>query len=1516
MKTPLAIFDQINNNLLGGPRRQILFLLLLLINYSFGASAQTTKLWDQTLSTDGIDLRQKIIATPDGGLLVGGVFELGTGDHGREDYAVRKLNKAGNPVWSRTWGGYQGQEFLSALVATPDGGYLLGGSSSAGKGGAKSAVSKGGFDFWVVKISATGTKVWDKTFGGSANELLADLIATPDGGFLLGGTSASGISGDKSQASKGGNDYWVVKINAQGNQVWNKAFGGSSNDALAALVVAPNGGYLLGGTSTSGISGDKSQAGRGNSDYWVVKIDANGNPGWNKTFGGAGADTHSALLATADGGYLLGGLSDSGSSGEKSAASRGGTDFWVIKTTANGTKLWDKTLGGTQEEGSPFLGGYLTLAAAPNGGYLLAGASASGIGGDKTTASRGEFDYWLVRINNDGSKRWDQRYGGAVYDVLTDLAVTAEGDYVLAGFSESDLEDDKSEANQDYRDIWLVKVKEEVVSKQWDQTFGERSYGVPEQSSVDFLMPTPDGGYLLRYTNYITGEYPTTFITKVNQQGVKEWETGNYLGYCSLVRSLIPTAIVTVNGGYLLAGTKAKYIDEGEDDTVEDCVLSNLDFYVRKIDANGQTLWEKTYGGLGDEEIAQIVATPDGGFLLGGSSNSGSSGDKSQASRGGTDYWVVKLDGNGRKLWDKTLGGRRDERVENILVTADGGYLVGGYSNSGIGGDKTEASRGGVDYWLVKLAGNGTKLWNKTIGTRADEDGYYANYALHLMAAADGEFFLEGSSAAGISGDKTEESRGSTDYWVVKLSGSGQKLWDKTIGGSEEDKLGKVVATADGGALLAGATYSGISGNKTEASRGGSDYWAVKLDGNGRKSWDKTFGGKGNDGGGDSADGNFGYALQVEAVATSDGNYLLGGPSASGSSGDRREASQGEEDYWLVKMSAAGHKLWDKRYGGTQSDRLTELVSLANGRYLLAGSSQSMAIGGDKTEENNGGQEQEYGEVIWVVKIKEELPLPLTAAWNFRFGGSQTDRLPQTIATTDGGYLTAGSSLSPISGDKTQAGQGDYDIWVVKTNAQGAKLWDKRFGGLARESLNRILPTQDGGYLLGGSSASGISGDKTQSNRGGTDFWLVKISGTGVKQWDKRFGGSGFDYLNQVVQLPSGEYVVAGVSDSPADGDQTQINQGGYDVWVLKLTSAGAKIWDKRFGGTQREYVEGLVALPEGGYLVAGSSASGVSGNKTQSSQGGYDYWAVKLTSNGTKVWDKRFGGSADDRLTSLIRTSDGNYLLGGTSASGISGNKTQTTQGGIDYWTVKITGNGTKLWDKRFGGSAEDQLAAMLPTPDGGYLFAGSSPSGVSGDKTQASWGSSDYWVVKTDGNGVKQWDQRFGGAGADELRTVSATLDGGYLLGGQSASNIGGDKTQSSRGEIDYWLVKVMPTNGVSGVAVAGTKPSVLAVAQSPLEERTIPQEVSVSLAAYPNPFTARITARFAFPQSQMVTVKVYDSQGREVATLYQGEAQANKAYEVEWQPQANQPAGSYIIRLQPAAGKATYQRVLLTR
>jgi hypothetical protein len=251
-------------------------------------------------------------------------------------------------------------------------------------------------------------------------------------------------------------------------------------------------------------------------------------------------------------------------------------------------------------------------------------------------------------------------------------------------------------------------------------------------------------------------------------------------------------------------------------------------------------------------------------------------------------------------------------------------------------------------------------------------------------------------------------------------------------------------------------------------------------------------------------------------------------------------------------------------------------------------------------------------------------------------------------------------------------------------------------------------------------------------NYGTSDAWVVRLDALGNKIWDIDLGGTGFDSLVSNGTTSDGGFILGASSSSAANGNKTSPNYGQADYWVIKLDSNGSKEWENTFGGNLTDSIIRTLQTSDGGYIVGGTSSSGVAGNKTSPGYGGDDFWVVKLDSAGNKVWENSFGGNSNDDLTTLQLTSDGGYILGGYSASGISGNKTSTNYGGLDYWIVKLDNDGNKMWEISFGGSADDDLYGVEPLAGGGYLLAGYSYSGISGNKTVANFGSSDFWVVK----------------------------------------------------------------------------------------------------------------------------------------------------------------------------------------
>lgn len=437
--------------------------------------------------------------------------------------------------------------------------------------------------------------------------------------------------------------------------------------------------------------------------------------------------------------------------------------------------------------------------------------------------------------------------------------------------------------------------------------------------------------------------------------------------------------------------------------------------------------------------------------------------------------------------------------------------------------------------------------------------------------------------------------------------------------------------------------------------------------------------------------------------------------------------------------------------------------------------------------------------IIFVIfaTLKSLAQLPPAIDWQNTIGGSANDFLRSGLQTEDNGLLLGGYSVSPTSGDKSEGVIGggifDYDYWVVKTDSAGNIEWENTIGGNDNDRLYKIT-SDSNGYILAGYSESIVSGDKTIARYGVSDYWILKLNLDGDILWQKVFGGSSTDIAYSIECTSDGGYIVGGSSASGISGNKSQNSYGSYDWWVLKLDSLGNLQWQKAIGGSSSDELRDIHQTADGGYIVAGFSSSGISGNKSETVFGMSDYWIVKLDNLGNIVWQNTIGGSGYDQAMTVIQNSDGDFIVGGYSSSGISGEKTAVSKGNYDWWILKLDEIGSIIWQKTIGGSNIDYLYSIVQAQDTGYLLAGQSYSGLSGDKTLASFGNYDYWIVYVDTAFAIKWQNCFGGGDLDESHFVFEKPDGKIVVGGSSESGISGNKTEDNSSS-DYWVLQLRP-------------------------------------------------------------------------------------------------------------------------
>ena len=341
------------------------------------------------------------------------------------DGLLRRIDTLGNIIWEKIYGGYS-NDALRFVSPTNDGGFIaVGNTESSNILGYHGPNLK---DAWIIKLDSLGNMQWQKAYGGTNVDYASIIKQTSDGGYIVGGYTTSN-NGDVS-INKGGVDFWLFKINSLGVLQWQKTYGGSNDDNLSGLDITADKGYVLTG-GTYSVNGDIS-LNKGQDDVWVVKVDSLGNIQWQKTYGGNQSDRSCTILQTPDKGFIVAGTTNTINNGDVLNVTQPDYNYWVFKTDSLGVLQWQKTYGGSSYEIANEM--ITTL----DGGYAIIGTTASAAGGDVSGNHIGggtPEDYWLLKINNTGNLQWQKCLGGASAENGYSLLQTITGAYMICGYS-------------------------------------------------------------------------------------------------------------------------------------------------------------------------------------------------------------------------------------------------------------------------------------------------------------------------------------------------------------------------------------------------------------------------------------------------------------------------------------------------------------------------------------------------------------------------------------------------------------------------------------------------------------------------------------------------------------------------------------------------------------------------------------------------------------------------------------------------------------------------------------------------------------------------------------------------------------------------------------------------------------------------------------------------------------------------------------------------------------------------
>ncbi len=423
-------------------------------------------------------------------------------------------------------------------------------------------------------------------------------------------------------------NFISVNASAQPNIQWAKCFGGSLAERANCIQQTREGGYVAAGISMSNDSDLTNHYGTNNTnDYWILKLDSTGDIEWQKNYGGSSNDVANYIQQTFDGGYIVAGHSTSTNGDVIGHHGTSFNDYWILKLDSVGTILWSKCLGGTGEDVAYY------VEQLNDSSYIITGYNNS-FDGD-VTGNHNFDDYWVVKLDIIGNIEWQKSLGGFQLDVAQSPTRTNNNGYVIAGYSNSN--DGDVSGNHGNFDFWVVGI-DSIGDLLWQKCYG----GSQSDIALNFKSTFDNGFIIVGYTTSNDGD-------------------------------------ISLYHG-------------------------DNDYWIVKLDSTGNILWQKTFGGSKSENALSVFQTNDSGYVVAGNTYS-SDGDI--IGHHGTylfnDYWILKLDAQGNLQWQKTIGGIGYEEATSIQQTTDNGFIVGGFTGYSDDGD-VSGNNGDLDYWIVKLA--------------------------------------------------------------------------------------------------------------------------------------------------------------------------------------------------------------------------------------------------------------------------------------------------------------------------------------------------------------------------------------------------------------------------------------------------------------------------------------------------------------------------------------------------------------------------------------------------------------------------------------------------------------------------------------------------------------------------------------------------------------------------------------------------------------------------------------------
>ena len=720
--------------------------------------------------------------------------------------------------------------------------------------------------------------------------------------------------------------------------------------------------------------------------------------------------------------------------------------------------------------------------------------------GYTTSFGNGGKDLWIIKTDNSRNKLWDKFYGGMNLDYGIKVIKAYDAGYIILGQTHS--------FGNGSGDIWLLKI-DDLGNIVWQKTYGgenlDTGYDICTSNENGYVIA---GTTVSKKTNSMDG-----YVFKVDSVGNMIWEQ-IYGGLSIDVFSSITKK--NEEYGYVLFGhTKSYMLDKSRKKKkgfIGRIIASmfkkepSSEAWIMDIDEYGDRNWHNTYGGKKEDVGKSIDAFSDNSFLL--------TCETESFGRGKKDIWLLKIDGNGKIIWDNTFGGKKNDIYGSTLVYSNNSIFISGqrliknkFSLRSIltfNSQKKSSELANYRTFIARLNGKGDIVW--------ENDDFEDQKCITPYMTTLGKNIL-------IAGQKSTPFNGSGDAWVISMNKKGEVIWDANFGGRGADGWNYAFVTKDGGYLSVGYTDSYGFGKN--------DIWIIKTDFSGEKEWSKVYGGKLDD---------FGWG----ATESVDGGYVITGETFS--------FGNGQSDIYIFKIDSVGNKVWSNTFGGLSEDVGYSIVNSDDGGYVIASQTRSYGKGGNdgmivkfdslgtkKWNRVYGGKGLDYfksitndslnGYVIaggtrsfnngdsqgWVMNVDENGYLK----WEKTYGDNGEDGFNMITRSKDNNFMAVGYSESFFS-------KGMKDALMVKIDSSGNKMWMNLFGGKSDDIANSVFECKDGGFA--------IVGETTSFGSGKNDILILKTNSNGVQKWKSTIGGKGVDIGRSIEELPKGGFILSGTS--------------------------------------------------------------------------------------------------------------------------------------------------------------------------------------------------------------------------------------------------------------------------------------------------------------------------------------------------------------------------------------------------